>query len=425
MRSSLSIRFIISLAFKNLTRYKRRTLITAGAIAFGIMIFIMVDSMLAGAEYESVRNLKWYETASVRIYNEDYWEERYQLPLDINIPDAGSIVEKLEESGYTASQRTVFSGDMILNADDFGEDGNLSVQVTAIDTEKDYDVFHYGDTLTAGRFLKPNEEAVLLGSWLAEDIGADVGYWITIITRGNGGFYEAMDLEIVGIVNCPNPNVNRTLIMMPIETADDYLAMDGAATEINIKLSDNAKVEAEAAEIQKTISGFGSSVNLIALDWKYMAADYLAMAEAKRGGTGIVLFLIFIIAAVGISNTMLMAIYERIRELGMMRSLGMSDGKIRAAFVVEAAGIGLIGSILGVILGILVNLYVVYIGFDVGIFMRDMDIGFRIQSVMRGVWKIDTIVGAFFAGTLISTAVAFIPTSRALKMDIPSCLRHQ
>ena len=62
------MKFIISLAFKNLTRYKRRTMITAGAIAVGIMMFIMVDSMLAGAEYESVRNLKWYETSSVRIY---------------------------------------------------------------------------------------------------------------------------------------------------------------------------------------------------------------------------------------------------------------------------------------------------------------------------------------------------------------------
>ncbi|HAK47075.1 MAG TPA: ABC transporter permease [Spirochaeta sp.] len=415
------MKFIISLAFKNLTRYKRRTLITAGAIAVGIMMFIMIDSMLAGAEFESVRNLKWYETASVRIYNDGYWENRHQLPLDINVPDAEGITAKLEDAGYTASPRTVFSGDMILNADDFGEDGNIPVTVTAIDPQLDFDIFHFGDTLAAGRFLERGEEAALLGSWLAEDIGAKVGYWITIITRGNGGFYESMDLEVVGIVNCPNPNVNRGLVMMPFDTAGDYLAMDGAATEINIKLSDSADVEAAASDIQKLFNGSG----LTALDWKYMAADYLALAEAKRGGTGIILFLIFIIAAVGISNTMLMAIFERIRELGMMRSLGMSDGKIRAAFVVEAAGIGLIGSFIGVILGILVNLFVVNIGFDVGFILRDMDIGYRIQSVMRGVWNVDTIGLAFIAGTVISTIVAFFPTGKALKMDIPACLRHQ
>ena len=415
------MKFIISLAFKNLTRYKRRTMITAGAIAVGIMMFIMVDSMLAGAEYESVRNLKWYETSSVRIYNEDYWENRFQLPLDINIPDALDVTARLDAAGYTASPRTVFSGDLILNANDFGEDGNIPVTVTAIDPETDFDVFHFGDTLIDGRFLNRGEEAALLGSWLAEDIGAEVGYWITIVTRGNGGFYEAIDLEVAGIVNCPNPNVNRTLIMMPFDTASDYLAMEGAATEINIRLPDSADVEAETEAVSRVINGSG----LVAMDWKNMAADYLAIAEAKRGGTGIILVLIFIIAAVGISNTMLMAIFERIRELGMMRSLGMPDRRIRSAFIVEAAGIGLIGSVLGIILGILVNLYVVNIGFDFGFIMRDMDIGYRIQSVMRGVWNIDTMVLSFFAGTIISTLVAYFPTGRALKMDIPTCLRHQ
>lgn len=415
------MKFILSLSFKNLTRYKRRTLITAGAIAIGIMMFIMIDSMLKGAEYESVRNLKWYETSSVRIYDDEYWENRHQLPLDLNIPDAEAKVAKLESEGYTAAPRTVFSGDLILNAEDFGEDGNMPVQVTAVDPERDFDVFHFKDTLVNGRFLEPDEEGVVLGSWFAEDISAEVGYWITVVTRGNGGFYESMDLEIVGIVNCPNPNVNRMLIMMPISTAGDYLAMEGAATEINIRLPDNADVEAETKAVQKLINGGG----LTAMSWEALAGDYLALAEAKRGGTGIILFLIFIIAAVGISNTMLMAIYERIRELGMMRSLGMSDGKIRAAFVFEAMGIGMIGSITGVILGILVNLYVVNVGFDIGFMLRDMDIGYRIQSIMRGAWNIDTIIGAFFAGTIISTLVAFLPTGRALRMDIPSCLRHQ
>ncbi len=415
------MKFLISLAFKNLTRYKRRTLITAGAIAIGLMMYIFVDSMLMGAEIESVRNLKWFETASARILNNDYWKNRFQRPLDINISEPDKIIDKLNKNGIKATKRTVFSGDMILNSQDFGEDGNMAVVVTAIDTEKDNDVFHFGDTLLEGRFLKPNEDAALLGSWFAEDIGAKVGYWITIVTRGNGGFYEAMDLEIVGIVNCPNPNVNRALLMMPIDTANEYLAMDGASTEINIKLPDSADVESEVHKIQSMLNGDGLTV----MSWKAMAVDYLAMAEGKRGGTGIIMFLIFLIAAVGISNTMLMAIFERIRELGMMRSLGMSDKKIRIAFMIEAAGIGLIGSVMGVILGILADIFIVYVGIDYSFLLRDMDIGYRIQAIFRGVWNPGTMVAAFFAGIFISTLVAYFPTKRALRMDIPSCLRHQ
>jgi ABC-type lipoprotein release transport system permease subunit len=415
------MKFLISLAFKNLTRYKRRTFITAGAIAFGLMMYIFIVSMLMGAEIESVRNLKWFETASARILNDEYWDNRFQKPLDLNIPNPDKIIKTLEEKEIKSTKRIVFSGDLILNADDFGEEGNLAVTVTAIDPVKDFDVFEFGSTLVDGRFLKPGEDAVLLGSWFAEDIGAEVGYWITVVTRGNGGFFEAMDLEIVGIVNCPNPNVNRTLLMMPISTADEYLVMGGAVTEINVGLPDNADVNLEMERIQKMLNGD----NLTVMSWETMALDYLALAEAKRGGTGMILFLIFIIAAVGISNTMLMAIYERIRELGMMRSLGMSNTKIRLAFMIEAAGIGIIGSAMGVILGILADMYIINVGIDYGFLLRDMDIGYRLQAIFRGVWNPGTMVKAFFMGIFISTLVAYFPTKRALKMDIPACLRHQ
>ena len=415
------MKFLISLAFKNLTRYKRRTLITAGAIAFGLMMYIFIDSMLAGAEIESVRNLKWFETASARILNDEYWENRFQKPLDLSISHPDRIIQTLENNGIRATKRMVFSGDLILNADDFGEDGNLAATITAIDPVRDFRVFGFGTTLIEGRFLEPGEDAVLLGSWFAEDIGAEVGYWITFVTRGNGGFYEAMDLEVVGILNCPNPNVNRALLMMPISTADEYLVMDGAVTEINVALPDNADVDMEVERIQEMLNGD----NLTVMSWEAMAVDYLALAEAKRGGTSTILFLIFIIAAVGISNTMLMAIFERIRELGMMRSLGMSDTKIRLAFMIEAAGIGIIGSAMGIVLGVLANLYLVNVGIDYGFLLRDMDIGYRLQAIFRGVWNPGTMIKAFFIGVIISTLVAWFPTKRALKMDIPACLRHQ
>lgn len=415
------MKFLFFLAWKNLSRHKRRTLITAGAIAVGIMFFLFLDSMLKGADMESIRNLKWYETGSVKILNTEYWDNRFQKPLDINITDPDSIISILKDNGYKATKRIEFSGDMIINSEDFGEDGNMSVSVTAIDTEFDNDVFHFGDTLVEGRFLTENDDAVVLGSWFAEDIDAEIGYWITIVTRGNGGFYEAMDLEIVGIVNCPNPNVNRSLILMPLRTANEYLAMDGASTEINIKLSDTADVEQEIDRIIPLIE----DPDLQILSWREMAADYLLMMEGERGGTAVILTLFFIIAAVGISNTMLMSILERTRELGMMRSLGMSDRDISITFMIEAAGIGVIGSILGIILGILANTYLIYVGLDYSFFMREVDAGYRIQAIFRGAWNPESMILIFFAASLFSMVVAYFPTRRSLKMDIPSCLRHQ
>ncbi|MDD3824186.1 MAG: ABC transporter permease, partial [Sphaerochaetaceae bacterium] len=126
------MRFIISLAFKNLMRYKRRTIITAVAIAVGLMMYIFVDSLLLGAEYESMRNLRWYETSSARIMHTDYREDRMLMPLDVSIEDPYSIISQLEQAGYKAAPRIMFAADLILHSEDFGEDGNMAAQVTAV-----------------------------------------------------------------------------------------------------------------------------------------------------------------------------------------------------------------------------------------------------------------------------------------------------
>ncbi|MCK9482580.1 MAG: FtsX-like permease family protein [Bacteroidia bacterium] len=419
------MKFIFTLAMKNLNRYKRRTAVTAIAIAIGLMMYILVDSLLLGVEIESERNLIWYETSSVRIHNKDYWPDRLLYPLKEGIEKSTQLTKLLGENGYTATERIVFKADMVLYSNDFGEDGNFPVVVTAIDPEKDYEVFHYKDTLIEGRFLnKGEEDGILLGSWLAEDIGAEIGYWVTLLTRGNGGFFEAIDVQVVGIVNCPNPNVNRTLLMMDIDSVGAVLGMDGSVTEIDIKLPERADVDNEVTKIAEILDK-GGFTNLQAQSWKMLAKDYLAIAEAKRGGTGVILFLVFIIAAVGISNTMLMAMYERTRELGMMRAMGMKENHIRLAFIFEAGGIGFLGAIVGIILGVVLNIFLVEIGIDYGAFFRDIDIGYRIQNIMRGAWSIKSLIIAFVSGITLSMVVSLLPIRRALKMDIPACLTYQ
>lgn len=418
------MKFILQLAAKNLMRYKRRTAITAVAIAFGLMMYVFVDSLLLGAELESMRNLRWYETASLRVHDSAYWEDRYFLPLDASIESPQPILDLLKTEGITATARTSFAADMILYQDDFGEDGNMSVQVTAINPATDFDVYRFENTLIEGRFLQSGEmDGIVLGSWFAEDIGAKVGYWVTLVTRGKGGFYEAFDMQVVGIINCPNPNVNRSLVMMDIQVADLYLAMDGSVSSIDIVLGEKSNLNEVVQSLQPKLQAIDSDLTLYT--WEDLARDYLAILEAKQGGTGMILFLVFIIAAVGVSNTMLMAMYERMRELGMMRALGMRDRDILLAFLFEAGGIGLLGSVVGILLGCLANLYLVNVGFDFGFMLRDMDIGFRIQNVMRGAWSMPTLIKAFLSGIGLSMIVAFLPIRRALKLDIPTCLHHQ
>ncbi|MGE4584495.1 MAG: ABC transporter permease [Sphaerochaeta sp.] len=413
------MKFLIILAFKNLTRYKRRTLITCSAIAFGLMLFLLFDSLIIGMQKESERNLRDYETGYLRLYANDYYAQRLSRPLDIAIEQPDVLVQTLADAGYRASKRVVFLADMILSSSDFGEDGNMNVEVTAVDFPQDFKVFSFKNTLMEGRFPSPNANEVVIGSWFAQDIGAKVGYTISLVTRGNGGFYQVMDLQIVGILNCPNPNVNRSLLMMDYRTADYYLALDGSATEIDVALSSLADLEHAAKQIQLL------APDCTLMTWKELASDYFAFAAADEGSADLMLVIVFIITVVGISNTMLMAVQERFRELGMMRALGMRDGSLYLAFLLEAGGIGLIGSVAGMLLASFFNVFLVTYGLDFSFLMRSMDMGYRVSGIMKGVWSFKSYLLTLLTGMFLPMLIAYFPTRRALRLNIPDCLHHQ
>ena len=410
--------FLLHLAWKNLSRYRKRTIITASALAFGLAIYIFMDGWLKGAETESERNLVLYETSSSRIVTKQYWAERDRLPLASAIQDPEAVIAELRAVGIPAVPRTLFAGEAVV------DEGSMPVRVIGLDPSRDEDVFSFRSTIEKGRSLKPGETGALLGSWLAEDLSLGVGDPLTITTRTRTGFHQTIDLEVVGIVNCPNPAINKGTVFMPLEAVDTLMEMEGAVTEIDLRYRnyrDAQKINAGA--VAGVLAAFPA---LTVVSWQDLSADYLGVSAAKKGGSNVILLLVFIIAAVGVSNTMLMTIYERVRELGMMRALGMRDREVRRIFLLEAGGIGVIGSVAGVALGCVVNAAMVRWGIDFSrlLDLKSLDIGYRISSRMHSAWNLPVIIVALAAGILACVVVALVPVRRALRMRITDCLRH-
>lgn len=405
---------LAGLAWKNLWRYRRRTMITAVALAYGLGMFIFIDGMLRGAEQESEMNLVRYETASIRIMSDAYFADRELMPLTDALPDYAARVAELEAEGYAVAPRTSFTGEMIVYRDPYPEDGSLPVRVVALDPARDGAVY---DTVTAvdrGRMFDSGAYEAVIGSWLAEDIGADVGYPLLIETRDFDGFRQTFELEIVGILTTPNPNINRSSIYMPIDVADDVLFMVGHATDLSVGLPDYRAAANDVLEIESILDDEALTV----VTWRALAADYLALAAAKQGGTKAILGLVIIIAAVGISNTMLMSIFERTREIGMMQAIGMTRTEIRRQFLLEAAGIGLVGGLIGLGIGAAANVYMVNWGISFGWFTRDMDIGYRIADTFRSVWNPGAMALSVLFGVALSVAIAWLSTRRIMKMRV-------
>ncbi len=418
------MKFLLALAWKNLSRHRKRTIITAIAIATGIAMYIWVDSMLLGLEKESERNLVWYETASAKIMEKDFWKNIDYLPLKNSFIPEKDLIGAVEDSGFTWTPRISFLVEM------YDSEGSLPVKMIGIDPKRDESVFRLKETLSRGKYLEKGKDEVLIGKNLARDLHVDVGDVVIVKTRSRLGAFQTMDLLVTGIMDCPNPQINNGVAFIPIDVANRALRMEGRVTEMALHFPEWKSPEKKVAELQRKLSGMQGTEspggkNLVVESWRELGKDYVAIAEGKRGATKIILFLIFIIAAVGISNTMLMALYERMGEIGMMRAMGMNDREVKLSFLLEAGGIGFIGSLIGIALGAVLSFYMVNYGIDFTGMIGDMDVGYRTSGLMRGAWDLKVFVVAFVFGIVASMLVALVPTSRALKMEITECLRSE
>ena len=234
---------------------------------------------------------------------------------------------------------------------------------------------------------------------------------------------QTLELEIQGIVSSPNPVINKGTGFIPLDVAQNHLVMEGGVTEIALALPGEVTRTVASPELIEELEQ--AFPDLVLVPWDELAKDFVAIAEMKTSGSQVLIFLIFVIAAVGISNTMLIAVFERVREIGMMRALGMSDSSIRLNFVLEAFGIGLVGSLLGLALGAVLTYWCVNWGIDYTDMIGDMDIGYRIHGVFRAAWHPQAMLSALFMAPLVSMVIALLPASRALKMKIADCLRYE
>ncbi len=414
----------IGLAAKNLTRHRRRTIITAVAMAVGIALYISMNSLLTGFTSETDRNLQEFELGSAAYFAQGYWEEREQFPLDILIEDPQPLLERLSDADIPAAPHTAFRGELIVHYDPFPEDGSITMAFTAVDPQLDPDVFRLEESITDGRFLQGGEE-IIIGRWLADRLGAEVGYPVSVTTRTRDGFRQLMDLEIVGIYQTSNPQTDRHTAYVPMHIADEFLEMRGAVTSIYTLLPEQIPGTADLQPLRDILASSGQSDSVELLGFNDMTTEFAEVEQIQDQYTGIMMMLLGIIAIVGISNTILMSVLERQKEIGMLRSMGMRNREIRSIFMFEAGGIGIIGAAGGLLLGSGLVWLLTNHGIDYGAILEDVDLSaFRFEGVLYGVWDFGSMVTVALFAIVVAAVVAMLPTRRILKKSITECLRQ-
>jgi ABC-type lipoprotein release transport system permease subunit len=251
---------------------------------------------------------------------------------------------------------------------------------------------------------------------------------------------QVINAKVVGVINSPDPATNFNIGYMPLDVLQDEAGMmlDGRITELLIRdktlgaadmtgKSEYPDRIRAALDAGLAVQGMRLPEELDIRFWMDYVSDYLGYETMENGTTKMFALLLFFLALISISNTILLAILERTKEIGMMRALGMTDGQLVFVYMIEAAALGLIGALLGIVLGCVCNIPMVNTGIDFSEMMEQMsgNMGYRIAGNFRGMWRPGTIIGTGIAAILLSSLMALIPTRRATNMAITESFRFE
>jgi len=197
--------------------------------------------------------------------------------------------------------------------------------------------------------------------------------------------------------------------------------MPGAVTEIALRFRLGARESTILQRVNETLAA-ESAVEV--KGWRSIEDSFLALTKMKRSGQGVMLGIMLIMAVVGITNMMLMATYERTREIGMLMAMGMRRKGIRRLFLAEGAINGLLGGAIGTLLGLIPILWLANTGWDLTATYGDMDIGYPVHGVIYPAVSFIVIFLIWLFTGLMATMAAWYPAARASRLKAVEALRH-
>ena len=402
------MKYLAKIAYKNIVKAKRRTILTFMMLSFGITIFLMLDAMYEGLDVVSFKNYIEFETGHFKIRNINYDEDR---PYDSDkfLENTKDIEKKLNEmnfiDGYTS--RVLFLSEM-----DNGID-STSVITVGIDSQNDKNVFNLDQYITDGKLEK---NSAVIGYILARDMGLKIGDFIFLTFRNRHGMYTSIEFEITGIVKAADPKVNMMMAFINLDEARQYIDTEGS-TEMTLKVKDYLNIEPFEKELKNKITGVKIE------NWRELSSEFAALLEMKKAAGNYILLFLLIIALVGIINTLLMSVFEKRREIGMLMALGMQKKDVRNIFIFEGLIIGILGSVLGLLLGTLANLYFIYVGIDYTALLGEDAMGFNLSGRVKSAWVLSSYFKCFFLVLLTSILASYFPAKRVMMFEPMECLR--
>ncbi len=330
----------IKLAWRNLWRNKRRTLITTASVFFGVILSVFLSSIQEGSYEQYVKAIVNSYSGYIQVHKYGFWGDKtinnlmgynQQLKDQINkIDDITKITTRLE-SFALASSDEITKGVAIVGVNPLKEDA----------------ITKLSEKLTKGTYLETRDKGVVIGSTLAKNMKLDLNDTLVLISQGFHGMSATGKYSVRGIIKHPSPEIDKSVVYMDIEQCQEFFSANEMLTSVVIMVKDNNAL----ISVQKNLEmQLGKAYEV--MNWKEMNGAILNSIEGEQQEWDIIKAILYLIIGFGILSAVIMMMVERKKEFGILVSIGMQKIRLSCISVMETIMIGLIGVITGIIAGI-------------------------------------------------------------------------
>jgi putative ABC transport system permease protein len=346
------------LAWRNLWRNKRRTLLTLGAVTLYCWLLLWFLWFGDGAHDGMIENYVRILTGHVQIHARGF---RDDMSVMKRIRDPAPIAAAIEGTDKVAA----YSFRIKTYALAAAHGDSAGAFVLAFDPRRERAVSNMHKSLAEGRFLEEGREReVVIGYVLAENLGLKIGEEIAVMVQAADGSMGAEKFTVVGLADPGISSINNSLIVMNLADAQELLAYGDAVNEIIVMADDSYDVDRVCRDLKRKIDLDRYEV----LSWKEAAPEMKEMVELDWASFVLMMAVFAVVALLGIMNTVVMSVFERVREFGIMTAMGLKPGQLARLVVTETFLLTLVATAIGFGLAAATTYLNTIYGFDMSVF---------------------------------------------------------
>ena len=351
----------LRLAFGNLRNNRRRTAITLLSVAVGVGGLVFVWAFIDGINAQMINNITGYVTGDLKVHQRGFHDDR---EMNIALAERRNTAANVSAVTGVAATTPRVTGHALAS----GADQSRVLQVMGVDSTTEPRVTRLDRSLVRGRYLAGGNE-IILGVDAAGALDVSPGDELVLVVQAADGSIGADRFAVAGVFETGIKRIDGFVAQMPLASAQALYAFQGRFTEIAARVQEADRLDEVVGTLQDRLQGR----NVEVLGWPALMPSLVQMIAFHDAVAYIVIFVVFVVVAAGIVNTILMSVLERSREFGVMLALGTPSNRIVWLVLLETAILAGLGYLLGLVLGLSLTGYFGSQGLDFSAYIKAMD----------------------------------------------------